>query len=125
VFYEVCESFVHAVVRAMQGMPGGCVCDGKLGLLVNAERRSTRNAWEMKESRPAPLACSPVSRVELLGKIAGLYRLPKPLLEEDGYTWFERVRVAQRDLLQACLLPFGRPHKMGVMRESSDTYSAS
>lgn len=107
-FYEVCESFVHAIEDAMRPMSPRPIVDGRQALVLTVQRSSTRNAWSVDRADRASMRGQGVATVELLGNVARLYRLPVPLPSETARDWFERVRVSQNDLLRAALLPFGR-----------------
>jgi hypothetical protein len=99
--YEVPDSFQAACHRAWSDHAGKDLA----GLVVEVTRESHRDEWRMCAAFRGPLRSAAVCEPEVAGAVASLYRLAKPLVGEGFVEWFDRVRVAQDQILSKEILP--------------------
>lgn len=74
------------------------------GVCVRAVRSHKRDAWRVEQRKVAAVNCELIGEAEIVFGVACLYRLSLPFQGEDWYSWLERVRVDQVDLLRAGML---------------------
>lgn len=89
--YEVPDSFRRCLDEAIRTGYSPSV----LGTVLGVGRATPRDEWQLREARHADLIECQVHEAEVMGAVASVYRLGKPLEAEKFAEWFERVRVSQ------------------------------